>query len=118
MKLNRLAMVSFCSAVLLAASTTLADLEADVRAVLRDKTLAKAEVGIALERLGDGRPSAAAVLYKHNSDIPLIPASNLKLLTTAAALERLGPDFKFRTRLARRGDDLVLVGDGDPSLGD
>ncbi len=48
----------------------------------------------------------------------LIPASNAKLLVIAAAIDHLGPDFAFRTVLARQGDDLVLVGDGDPALGD
>ena len=47
-----------------------------------------------------------------------MPASNLKVVTTSAALDRLGADFKFRTLLVRRGNDLVLVGDGDPTFGD
>lgn len=114
MKLKRRAVVSFCSAVLLAASAAVADLESDVRAVLRDKALSKAEVGVCIERLGD----APEVLFRQNSDVPLIPASNLKVVTTAAALDRLGPDFTFDTKLVRRGDDLVLIGDGDPTLGD
>jgi D-alanyl-D-alanine carboxypeptidase/D-alanyl-D-alanine-endopeptidase (penicillin-binding protein 4) len=63
-------------------------------------------------------PAASPVLFKHESDIPLIPASNLKLVTTSAAVDVLGPDFKFRTALVRRGDDIVLVGDGDPTFGD
>src|SRR3954469_24360423 len=94
--------------------TARADLGGDVRVLLQDKTLSKAEVGIEIVRLG-AKPE---VLFRHNSDIPLIPASNLKIVTTSAALDRLGPDFKFRTVLARRGDDLILIGDGDPTLGD
>lgn len=47
-----------------------------------------------------------------------IPASNMKLLTSGAALLTLGPDFKFRTELALVNDTLVLRGDGDPALGD
>lgn len=46
------------------------------------------------------------------------PASNMKVLTTAAALDMLGRDFKFRTVFGRRGGDLVVVGDGDPAFGD
>ena len=48
----------------------------------------------------------------------VIPASTMKLLTTVAALESLGPDRRFTTRVVR-GDtpkDLVLVGGGDPYL--
>ncbi len=52
----------------------------------------------------------------------MIPASNLKVVTTAVALDRLGPDFKFETRLYGSADhqngiapgDLVLKGSGDP----
>ena len=109
-----------------------ADLTEDVRAVLRDKYLAKAQVGIAIARLPDApttNATAAAVsppatqprseiLFRHESDIPLMPASNLKLVTTSAFLDRFGPDFKFRTVLLMKDNDLFLIGDGDPTLGD
>jgi len=57
---------------------------------------------------------------------PLIPASNMKLFTTAAALHHLGPDFRYETFLLGTGPvregrlegDLVLYGTGDPSLSD
>lgn len=94
-----------------------AALDAEIAAILRDRLLAKATVGIRLMRLADA-PAASQVLYAHNDALPLIPASNMKLLTTAAALHRLGPQFVFRTMLVQDGDDLVLIGDGDPSLGD
>lgn len=94
-----------------------ADLSGDIQAVLKDKTLQRAEVGIEIIRLGD-TPEADRALFKHNSEIPLIPASNLKLVTTSAALANLGADFKFRTLLLKHNNDLVLIGDGDPTLGD
>src|ERR1700712_4709386 len=77
-----------------------ADLGADVQAVLKDKTLHRAESGVAIVHLGDS-PQTDKTLFKHNSEIPLIPASNLKLVTTSAALANLGPDFKFRTLLLK-----------------
>jgi len=113
-----------------------ADLAEDVRTVLRDKYLAKAQVGIAIARLPDAPTtnvttnttttsaiSAAAtvqpdVLFRHDSEIPLMPASNLKLVTTSAFLDHFGPDFKFRTVLLMKDNDLFLIGDGDPTLGD
>jgi D-alanyl-D-alanine carboxypeptidase/D-alanyl-D-alanine-endopeptidase (penicillin-binding protein 4) len=61
---------------------------------------------------------AGRTICQVNPSSPLIPASNAKLFVIAAAAEQLGPDFAFRTVLARQGEDLVLVGDGDPSLGD
>src|SRR5205085_12095449 len=95
-----------------------ADLTGDVRALLRDKVLAKAEVGVEIVRLPSASGGAPEILFKHNSDIPLVPASNLKIVTTSATLEKLGPDFKFRTMLVQRGQDLILIGDGDPTFGD
>lgn len=55
-------------------------------------------------------------LFDQNGAARLNPASNQKVLTAIAALELLGPDYRFETRLVRDGDALVLVGDGDPSL--
>lgn len=50
--------------------------------------------------------------------VPLKPASVAKLFVTAAALERFGPDFAYETRLYTRGDELLVLGSGDPGLGD
>jgi D-alanyl-D-alanine carboxypeptidase/D-alanyl-D-alanine-endopeptidase (penicillin-binding protein 4) len=63
-------------------------------------------------------------LFARNPDLPLAPASNVKLLTTAAALHYLGPGYRFRTFLLADGPiadgvlqgDLVLYGTGDPSI--
>ena len=52
-----------------------------------------------------------------NGWLPRIPASNQKLISTAFALDRLGPDQRLRTQLLRHGDGrLELVGEGDPDL--
>jgi D-alanyl-D-alanine carboxypeptidase/D-alanyl-D-alanine-endopeptidase (penicillin-binding protein 4) len=59
-----------------------------------------------------------------NPDQLMVPASNMKLLSTAAALHNLGPDFRYRTFLLADGPqvgevldgDLVLYGTGDPTL--
>ncbi len=65
--------------------------------------------------------------YERNPDILLMPASNQKLLTSAAALHILGPEFRFTTRvLAASGPsrdgvlrgDIALKGSGDPFLDD
>lgn len=58
------------------------------------------------------------VVYSLNADQLFKPASNMKIITTATALALLGGDYQFETRLAVRGNDLVVVGDGDPGLGD
>ena len=61
---------------------------------------------------------AGTRLFAENADVPLKPASVLKLFTTAAALLRLGESFEFRTEILLAGDDLVVIGGGDPALGD
>lgn len=66
----------------------------------------------------------SAPLVSHRADVPRHPASTIKLLTTLAALEDLGPAHEWETgvyvtgpvRDGRLEGDLVLVGDGDPFL--
>jgi D-alanyl-D-alanine carboxypeptidase/D-alanyl-D-alanine-endopeptidase (penicillin-binding protein 4) len=75
--------------------------------------------GVVVESLDDGQ-----VIYRRNAERLMMPASNMKLVTSSAALTRLGPDFRYRTtvlaRGIRRGDtlagDLVVVGRGDPTF--
>lgn len=65
-------------------------------------------------------------IYSHQPDLPLAPASNLKLYTTAAGLYYLGPEFRYSTYLMTDAPleggvldgDLVLYGTGDPTLSD
>ena len=47
-----------------------------------------------------------------------LPASNQKLLTSAFALTRLGAGFRFATGVFLLGEDLLVAGDGDPTVGD
>ncbi|MEW6284004.1 MAG: D-alanyl-D-alanine carboxypeptidase/D-alanyl-D-alanine-endopeptidase, partial [Candidatus Eremiobacterota bacterium] len=64
------------------------------------------------------------VIYNERGDVPMIPASNQKVLTTAAALDMLGPDFRYQTELLGPPADssgvisghLYLRGSGDPSF--
>ena len=52
-----------------------------------------------------------------NGTRPRIPASNQKLISTAMALDRLGPDYRLTTRLWRQADGtLQITGEGDPDL--
>ena len=60
----------------------------------------------------DGR-----VLASVNADKRYIPASNRKLFASATIANCLGLTTQLHTEIRRDGDDLVVVGDGDPSLG-
>jgi D-alanyl-D-alanine carboxypeptidase/D-alanyl-D-alanine-endopeptidase (penicillin-binding protein 4) len=72
---------------------------------------ADARVAIEVRDLDDG-----ALLYAHDPQRPLNPASNQKLITAIAAVELLGPDYRFETSVWRQGDALIIRGEGDPDL--
>lgn len=71
-------------------------------------------------------PVSGDTLVSHNAGKLFMPASNQKILTGAAALQLLGPDFRFSTTMAASGPvadgevrgDLVVSGTGDPSVSD
>ena len=68
---------------------------------------------------------SGVLLYQRDADHLFLPASNMKMFTTAAALEKLGPDYVFHTTVESdtapdaegRVSSLYLVGRGDPNLG-
>ncbi|MEM7622611.1 MAG: D-alanyl-D-alanine carboxypeptidase, partial [Planctomycetota bacterium] len=57
-------------------------------------------------------------LFARGASRPLLPASNMKLLTTGAALLVLGPDMRFDTDFRVRDGQVIVVGSGDPAFGD
>ena len=57
-------------------------------------------------------------VYGHQSQEPRIPASNMKIITSAAALKYLGPDYEFTTKIGLCNGSLIIIGSGDPLLGD
>ena len=101
----------------LAADTTLAQ---TIDQALADPVLAHGVQGVLIESLKDG-----SVLYEKNSDLTFVPASNFKLIVSAASLDLLGPDYKIPTIVYMSGQqkpagyfrgDIILVGGGDPVL--
>jgi D-alanyl-D-alanine carboxypeptidase/D-alanyl-D-alanine-endopeptidase (penicillin-binding protein 4) len=88
--------------------------------VLHRPELAPAQVAVKVASLDTGR-----TLFEENAGKLLVPASNMKLYTVAAALDRLSPDFRFKTSVLAsappdasgtvRGD-LVIYGRGDPTF--
>lgn len=61
---------------------------------------------------------SGSTVYDHDARELMIPASNMKIITSAAALKYLGPDYMYKTRIGLCGNTLVVIGSGDPLLGD
>jgi D-alanyl-D-alanine carboxypeptidase/D-alanyl-D-alanine-endopeptidase (penicillin-binding protein 4) len=71
-------------------------------------------------------PASGDTLYSRNAGKLFMPASNMKIITGAAALALLGPDYRFTTTFVSRGairdsvldGDLIVIGRGDPTVSD
>lgn len=99
---------------------TIQELQTRIADVLRRPELDAAFVGIKVVSLDSGK-----ILFEENARKLLRPASNMKLYTVAAAIDRLTPDYRFQTSVyapSRPNSDGVLRGDltiygrGDPSI--
>jgi D-alanyl-D-alanine carboxypeptidase/D-alanyl-D-alanine-endopeptidase (penicillin-binding protein 4) len=114
---------SFLSAAiaLLAPLATAGELSARLDRLIDSAVpLSHAFVGMRVVRLSDGRE-----LYARNSERLFVPASNMKLFTTALALSKLGPEYRLSAQIGAElpidaegtlPGDLELLGGGDPSL--
>lgn len=64
------------------------------------------------------KAATTETVYDHDAGELMIPASNMKLVTTAAALHYLGADFEYKTKVGLCENTLVVIGSGDPLFGD
>lgn len=87
--------------------------------IFNDPSFRNANWGVVIQSLENGE-----YFYKRNEDKFFIPASNLKLFTTSAALLLLGPNYRFSTNIFTSGyqsgstlyGDLIVQGRGDPTI--
>lgn len=101
------------------AGTTLPEFRDQLDDIFNDPNFSNAEWGVMIQSLETGE-----YFYKRNEDKLLIPASDLKLFTTAAGIILLGSEYKFSTNLFLKGSldgsiwkgDLVVQGRGDPTI--
>jgi len=100
-------------ALFIVPSTALADLRDEVSSLLASSGLKRSDIAISIT---DASSNVSFVSI--NADQQMIPASNMKLLTSGTALHYLGPRFEFNTRIVRQDDRLIVIGDGDPAFGD
>lgn len=87
--------------------------------IFNDPAFSNAHWGVVIQSLSTGE-----YFYRRNENKNFMPASNMKLFTTALALLQLGPDYTYKTTLYLNGKirneeikgDLILRGVGDPTL--
>lgn len=111
--------LSFALAGNLLAQTN-ATLSQKIESIMQRPEFSHAFFGVEVYSLDSGRK-----LYSYNADKFFVPGSTTKTLTEGTALELLGPDYRFHTRVYRTGSidsdgtlhgDVVLVASGDPNL--
>jgi serine-type D-Ala-D-Ala carboxypeptidase/endopeptidase (penicillin-binding protein 4) len=101
------------------APSSTSQLGADLDQILANQALAGAQVGLEVRDATTGD-----VLYEHNAQERLLPASNAKLFTSTAAMDVLGPDYRFTTSVSAAASpshgvlhgNLYLKGTGDPTM--
>lgn len=100
---------------------TVAELQERIDSLLSQPRFASARWGALIKTAGNG----GKILYERDADKAFMPASNMKLYTSTAALDAFGADYRFRTSVyaarpvARGGvlrGDLIFYGRGDPNL--
>ncbi|HEX5315163.1 MAG TPA: D-alanyl-D-alanine carboxypeptidase, partial [Candidatus Kapabacteria bacterium] len=75
------------------------DLRHDLDSLFHNPEFSNATFGVAIQSLKTGE-----YLYRLNDAKSLVPASNMKLFTTAEALALLGPDYRYQTKLETVGE--------------
>jgi len=94
-------------------------LREQITSLIGDPNLFNAQIGLYIESMSSGE-----LIYQCNEHKLFIPASNMKIFTTATALLKFGPHFRFQTQIYTDGPitqnklkgNLVIRGKGDPTL--
>ncbi|HYE02617.1 MAG TPA: D-alanyl-D-alanine carboxypeptidase/D-alanyl-D-alanine-endopeptidase [Phycisphaerales bacterium] len=107
------ALVAALALLLLAPAALAQSLEREITNLMARSKLGTARVGVCVIDAQSGRTLAGI-----RESEPFIPASNMKLLTSGAAVRALGGDFEFRTRFELSGSTLIVRGGGDPGFAD
>ncbi len=105
---------------MVAAPSPLNSLKDDIKEIFSDPNFFVANWGVYIESLNSGE-----IIYRENPYKLFMPASNMKLFTTAAALSLLGPEYRYSTKLLSNSEsvengilkgDILIRGSGDPSF--
>ncbi len=103
------------------AASPLETLRHSIDSLVNDPKFKNAQIGLLIVD-----PKTGDTLYSRNAGKLFMPASNQKIITSAVALTQLGPDYRYRTVIAKRGPvrdsvligDLIVIGRGDPTMSD
>ena len=108
-------MLKTLQTILLIFVSSLAFAQTAVQQIINNPALKHASVGISVIDLSTGKS-----VVSHDAEKSLTPASVLKLITTATAIEALGDNYRYRTDVAIDAYDptrILILGSGDPTLG-
>ena len=108
---TQLGRVLIIAAAALSFKTVAADLPAATAKALRSAGIPEKNIAVWVQESGVPRPTLS-----WRADAPMNPASAMKIVTTYAGLELLGPAFHWKTEVYVDGDNLILRGTGDPKL--
>lgn len=107
-KLLTIAVFSLCLG-----SFAKADLAGRINGIVSQYSQRKARFSIHIIKADSGK-----TVYSYNATRALVPASNMKIVVTAAAIKYLGVDYRYKTKVGLCDGTLVVIGSGDPLLGD
>ena len=124
--MRRIAFTIFLSLIFLAAvsETSIAQqkyasVQKDISKLTDNKAISQAAVSICAMR-GNGEK-----ILDINAETMLVPASNMKLISTGAAMHKFGPDYRYETSISHDGEivdgvlkgNVYIIGGADPTLG-
>lgn len=102
------------------AARSVAELRAELESIFNDPSFDNAFWGVSIRSLANGQ-----TIYTRNEAKGFMPASNMKLYSTAVSLALLGPEYRYETSVYSAdtdfqdgtvNGDLIVVGSGDPSF--
>lgn len=101
------------------AASSYGSLKSKINTIMADSRMKSASTSVTVRKASTGE-----IVYEHYADKAVTPASTMKLLTGAAALETLGENYRFSTTVLTKGKvekgtlngNLYLKGQGDPTL--
>jgi serine-type D-Ala-D-Ala carboxypeptidase/endopeptidase (penicillin-binding protein 4) len=113
MKLQLKKILLFAAYIILPVGLANASLTGKINSILDQSSQKKVDYSVCILKAATGD-----TVYERDANNSLIPASNMKVITTAAALRYLGSDFEYKTKVGLQDGNLVITGSGDPLFGD